>query len=237
MRAAQKKELSAKICEMTNRDLFVPIAERRRSFSVVSVLGTPANPADEDAQLMLRVGAGEIENFAVLMNKHRPTVIHFIYRKVKNLAIAEELSQEVFLRVYRSRHSYRATARFRTWLFRVATNLTLNAIRDAKAELWQKRIGDEEPHLVRAQIADRRPSIEAALVAQVKFGEVREAIECLPPLQRSAVLMQRYWDMDYAAIACELGCSESAVKSLLFRAHEALRHRLAYLDPLERLAS
>lgn len=217
----------------------MPGPDTCRSLSVVKRLeaACPANAADEDAELMLRVGAGESANFAVLMNKHRPAVIHFIYRKVKNLAIAEELSQEVFLRVYRSRESYQATAKFRTWLFRIATNLALNAVRDSRPELWHKRLSDDPPPLAPTQIADRQPTIEAALIAQVKLGEVRQAIECLPAQQRSAVLMQRYAEMDYAAIALELGCSESAVKSLLFRAHEALRQRLAGLDPLERLAS
>jgi RNA polymerase sigma-70 factor (ECF subfamily) len=174
--------------------------------------------ADQDAELMLRVGKGEHAGFATLMNKHRPGVIHFIYRKVRNLALAEELSQEVFLRVYRSRQSYRATAKFRTWLFRIATNLALNAVRDSRPEVLFA------PPLT--QVVDRRPSVEDSLVHEVKYGQVRQAIAELPVMQRSAVVMQRYRDMDYAAIGRALGCSEPAVKSLLFRAHEALRHRL-----------
>jgi RNA polymerase sigma-70 factor, ECF subfamily len=175
--------------------------------------------ADPDAELMLRVGSGETFGFSILMNKHRSAVIRFIYRKVKNLALAEELSQEVFLRVYRSRESYRPTAKFRTWLFRIATNLALNAVRDSRPE------GAPAPPLT--QVVDWRPSVEDSLVHQVRFGQVRQAIAELPALQRSAVVMQRYRDMDYAAIARALGCSEPAVKSLLFRAHETLRHRLA----------
>jgi RNA polymerase sigma-70 factor, ECF subfamily len=190
--------------------------EARTALSVVShSLFLP----DPDGEMMLRVGKGDTADFAILMNKHRPAVVHFIYRKVKNLALAEELSQEVFLRVYRSRESYRATAKFRTWLFRIATNLALNAVRDSRPEAFSA------PPLT--QVVDRRPSVEDSLVHQVKFGQVRQAIAELPVLQRSAVIMQRYREMDYAAIARALGCSQAAVKSLLFRAHEALRHRLA----------
>ena len=90
-----------------------------------------AAPAlDLDAQLMLRVRDGDEDSFRVLLDKHRNPVIHFIYRMVQDRAIAEELSQEVFLRVYRSRETYEPTARFTTWLFRIATHLALNWLRD-----------------------------------------------------------------------------------------------------------
>ena len=199
----------------------------------------PETPAviDRDAELMLKVGRGDTASFATLLNRHRPALLHFIYRKVGNMAMAEELSQEVFLRVYRARRSYRATAKFRTWLFRIATNLALNAVRDSRREVWQIRFTDPPPGGQPLQISDSRPTAEERLVHETRFAEVRRAIAELPQLQRSAVLMQRYQDMDYAGIAEELHCSESAVKSLLFRAHETLRCRLAVYDLLNRIAS
>jgi RNA polymerase sigma-70 factor (ECF subfamily) len=193
----------------------------------------PPVTLDHDAELMLRVRQGDVNSFAILLNKHRPAIVRFIYRKLKNLGMAEELSQEVFLRVYRSRQSYQATAKFRTWLYRIATNLTLNSLRDSKNDAWRQRRGDAPTVEPLWQIPDGRPSVEERLVRQVRCAEVRQAIAELPTLQRSAVLMQRYREMEYAEIARALRCSESAVKSLVFRAHEALRHRLAYLVPME----
>src|ERR1700744_5295092 len=89
---------------------------------------------DLDAELMLRVKSGDGESFEILLEKHRNPVIHFIYRMVQDRAVAEELAQEVFLRVYKSRASYEPTAKFTTWLFRIATHLALNALRDGKNE-------------------------------------------------------------------------------------------------------
>src|ERR1051325_3439160 len=96
-----------------------------------------------DAELMLRVKEGDGASFAKLLEKHRTPVIHFLYRMVQNQAVAEELAQEVFLRVYRSRETYEPTAKFTTWLFRIATHLALNAIRDNKNERLQERLDDD----------------------------------------------------------------------------------------------
>jgi len=182
---------------------------------------------------MLRVGQGDAASFAILLNKHRPAIVRFIHRKIKNLALAEELSQEVFLRVYRSRQSYQATAKFQTWLFRIATHLALNAVRDSKKDAWHERLSDAPTAGPLLQISDGRPSVEESLVRQARLAEVRQAIAELPEIQRSAVFMQRYQEMDYAEIARTLNCTESAVKSLMFRAHVALRHRLASMVPME----
>jgi len=203
------------------------------------MVSVPESPAaiDYDAELMLNVGRGDTASFAILLNRHRSAILHFIYRKVKNLALAEELSQEVFLRVYRARQSYQPTAKFRTWLFRIATNLALNAVRDSRRDAWQGFLTEVPSGRPPLQISDTRPTAEERLVHETRYAEVRQAIAELPKSQRSAVFMQRYLEMDYAGIARALNCSESAVKSLLFRAHEALRHRLAMSDLLNRIAS
>jgi len=188
---------------------------------------------DYDAELMLRVGQEDTASFALLLDRHRPAILRFIYRKVRNQAMAEELSQEVFLRVYRSRHSYQATAKFRTWLFRIATHLALNAVRDGQKDAWHESLNDSPSSRPVYQISDGRPSAEERLLREVKLDEVRRAIAELPDIQRAAVRMQRYEEMEYSEIARTLRCSESAVKSLMFRAHEALRHRLAYMVPVD----
>jgi RNA polymerase sigma-70 factor, ECF subfamily len=184
---------------------------------------------DYDAELMLRVKDGDGISFGVLLEKHRLSVIHFVYRLVQERAVAEELAQEVFLRVYRSRSSYEPTAKFKTWLFRIASHLALNWLRDEKHERGQERLDDVSADLPPRQISDRQPSVEQKLVYEVKLEEVRRAIATLPGNQRTAVLLHKYEEMEYTQIAKVLGCSESAVKSLLYRAYETLRARLAHM--------
>ena len=184
---------------------------------------------DYDAQLMLRVKEGDAASFTLLLEKHRAPVVHFLYRMVQNYAIAEELAQEVFLRVFRSRASYEATAKFTTWLFRIATHLALNSLRDGKNDRAQERLDDNSAEGRVREVEDRKASVEQSMVYQIKLDEVRKAIAFLPEKQRAAVLMHKYEEMEYSQIAKVLNCSESAIKSLLFRAYESLRARLAHL--------
>jgi len=184
---------------------------------------------ERDAELMLRVRDGDQASFALLLERHRGPVIHFMYRMVQNQAVSEELAQEVFLRVYRSRATYEPTAKFTTWLFRIATHLALNWIRDGRNEKLQQSLDEETSDGATRQVADRGRTVEQELVYQAKLREVRAAIECLPAKQRAAVMMHKFEEMEYSQIAGVLSCSESAVKSLLFRAYESLRSRLAHM--------
>jgi len=178
---------------------------------------------------MRRVKAGDAASSGPLLARHRGPVIHFLYRRVQNPAVAEELAQEVFLRVYRARESYVASAKFTTWLFRIALHLALNNLRDARGEKETGSLDQETEDGLQLQVADRSPSVEQRLVEAARLAEVRRAIRALPDNQRAAVLMHKYEEMGYAQIAQVLGCSESAVKSLLFRAYETLRARLAHM--------
>jgi len=184
---------------------------------------------DTGAELMLRVKEGDSISFNQLLQAHRAPVIHFLYRMVQSPVAAEELAQEVFLRVYRSRNSYEPTAKFTTWLFKIARHLALNWLRDQRHERTQERLDWFSPESARREISDRRPTVEQQLVREVRWQEVRRAVSSLPATQRIAVLMHKYDEMEYAQIAKILGCSESAVKSLLFRAYETLRVRLAHM--------
>jgi len=184
---------------------------------------------ERDAQLMLRVRAGDDTSFAMLLERHRGPVVHFLYRMVPNQAVSEELAQEVFLRVYRSRATYEPTAKFTTWLFRIATHVALNSIRDRKKEKGHESLDEELLDGMERQVADRQQTVEQEMVHEVKRREVRQAIEALPAKQRAAVLMHKYEGLDYSQIAAVLRCSESAIKSLLFRAYESLRGRLAHM--------
>jgi RNA polymerase sigma-70 factor (ECF subfamily) len=181
-----------------------------------------------DSELMLRVRAGDHASFSLLLERHRTPVIHFLFRMVQNQAVAEELAQEVFLRVYRSRESYEPTAKFTTWLFRIATHLALNWIRDNRNTRNQESLDEEVMEGAVRQVSDRAPSVEQRMVRQSRLEEIRQAIESLPAKQRAAVLMHKYEELEYSQIARILDCSESAVKSLLFRAYETLRSKLAH---------
>jgi RNA polymerase sigma-70 factor (ECF subfamily) len=184
---------------------------------------------ERDAELMLRVRDGCTTSFAILLERHRGPVIHFLYRMVQHQSVAEELAQEVFLRVYRSRATYEPTAKFTTWLFRIATHLALNWLRDGKHEKGQESLDLEVGEGMSRQIPDRGETVEQKMLRETRFAEIRKAIEGLPEKQRAAVLMHKYQEMEYSQIAGALECSESAVKSLLFRAYETLRARLAHL--------
>jgi RNA polymerase sigma-70 factor (ECF subfamily) len=190
-----------------------------------------ASPApDLDAQLMLRVRDGDEDSFRVLLDKHRNPLVHFLYRMVQEQPVSEELAQEVFLRIYRSRGSYEPTARFTTWMFRIATHLALNWLRDEKNERATERLDEDRGgDLPARELPDRKPSVEQRMVYQARLQEIRDAISALPDKQRAAVLMHKYQEMEYAQIASALECSESAIKSLLFRAYETLRARLAHM--------
>src|SRR6266436_8188488 len=184
---------------------------------------------EQDAELMLRVREGDDSSFALLLEKHRGPVVHFLNRMVQNQPVSEELAQEVFLRVYRSRHSYEPTAKFTTWLFRIATHLALNWIRDGRKEKGQESLNEDLLEGMVRQVADRQPTVEQEMLYEVKLREVRQAIEVLPTKQRAAVIMHKYEELEYSQIAKALSCSESAVKSLLFRAYETLRARLSHM--------
>jgi RNA polymerase sigma-70 factor, ECF subfamily len=184
---------------------------------------------DYDAELMLRVKDGDEASFGLLLEKYRASVSHFLYRMVQNQGAAEELAQEVFLRVYKSRETYEPTAKFTTWLFRIATHLALNWLRDEKNERAQERLDQATEDGPVREVADRAASVEQQMLHEVKVEEVRRAVAALPDKQRAAVLMHKYEEMEYSQIAKVLSCSESAVKSLLFRAYETLRVRLAHM--------
>jgi RNA polymerase sigma-70 factor (ECF subfamily) len=190
-----------------------------------------------DVQLMLDVKSGDDSSFELLLRKYRTPVVNFLYRMVRDAAAAEDLAQEVFFRVYRARGQYVPTAKFTTWMFRIATNLALNSLRDGRYRQMEVSIdhssasysGDGESEQPALEIADRQASIEVELIRRDRAELIRRAVESLPEKQRAAVLLHKYQEMDYDEIAGVLGCSESALKSLLFRAYEELRVKLAPL--------
>ena len=189
--------------------------------------------ARTDVQLMLDVKAGDEQSFELMLRKYRTPLVNFFYRMVHDSAAAEDLAQEVFLRVHRARKEYVPSAKFTTWMFRIATNLALNSVRDNRHRQMEismdqtVKTGDDEQRAM--EVPDCTPSVEQQLLARCRSEIILRAIHALPERQRAAVLLHKYQELDYDQIARILECSESTLKSLLFRAYETLRVELAPL--------
>jgi RNA polymerase sigma-70 factor (ECF subfamily) len=182
-----------------------------------------------DAEVMLRVRTGDEQAFAYLVQKYRRPMLSFMYRMARNQAAAEDMAQEVFLRVYRSRETYTANAKFTTWLYRIATNLAVNHARDTRHERPEISMSLDEPDAetgLMPDLADGTPNVEENILRRERLAAIRSHVQALPERQRMAVVMHKYQGMDYRQIAEVLHLSESATKSLLFRAYESLREKL-----------
>jgi RNA polymerase sigma-70 factor, ECF subfamily len=202
-------------------------------FDTTRVLPRVEVMARSDVQLMLAVKEGDELSFELLLRRYRTPLVNFLNRMVRDSGLAEDLAQEVFMRVYRARKEYEPNAKFTTWLFRIATNLALNAVRDGRHRQMEisidEKMDDGEQEQARLDVADKTPNIENRLLARDRAAVIRNAVESLPEKQRAAVLLHKYVELDYSEIARTLDCSESALKSLLFRAYETLRVQLAPL--------
>jgi RNA polymerase sigma-70 factor (ECF subfamily) len=189
----------------------------------------PGADSQTDADIMLRVKAGDQPAFEYLVQKYRRPMVSFMYRMARNSAAAEDLAQEVFLRVYRSRETYEASAKFTTWLYRIATNLAVNHARDSRHERPEVQVSLDEPDDdtgTTLELPDSSLNAEQQMVRRERMLAIRRKVEALPEQQRLAVIMHKYQQMDYRQIADVLKKSESATKSLLFRAYETLREQL-----------
>jgi RNA polymerase sigma-70 factor (ECF subfamily) len=189
---------------------------------------TRAAVRDPDTRLMLAFQGGDEMAFQELVERNHPRVIRLAYRFVTNTTEAEDLAQEVFLRIYRARRTYRPTAKFSTWMFRIAANVSLNALRDRahrrdEVSIEQLAGADRGPYTV----PDSRSEAPGRRIARSELQtRVRDAVRQLPEKQQLAVVLSKYEGLSYADIARTLGCSTMAVKSLLARARENLKDRL-----------
>jgi RNA polymerase sigma-70 factor, ECF subfamily len=189
----------------------------------------PGADSQTDADIMLRVKTGDQSAFDYLVQKYRRPMVSFMYRMARNSAAAEDLAQEVFLRIYRSRETYEASAKFTTWLYRIATNLAVNHARDSRHERPEVQVSLDEPDEdtgTTLELPDASLNAEQQMVRRERMLAIRRKVGALPEQQRLAVIMHKYQQMDYKQIADVLKKSESATKSLLFRAYETLRDQL-----------
>lgn len=152
-------------------------------------------------------------------------LVGFLFHRVLNYAVAEELAQDAFLRAYCARGRYEATAKFGTWICCIAKRLAINWVRDEPACRGLPLEIEGRPMSPRHMV-DPSPSCDVALIREARAKAVRHALSRLPERQRTAVLMHKYQNMEYTEIARKLGCSIPCVKSLLFRAYSALRKEL-----------
>jgi RNA polymerase sigma-70 factor (ECF subfamily) len=209
-----------------------------RGLLAMAAVPSPLEPASagaqsgeglSDAQVMLRVKAGDDSAFEYLVQKYRRPMLGFMYRMAHNTAVAEDLAQEVFLRVYRSREKYEASAKFTTWLYRIASNLAVNHARDSRHQRPENTVSLDEPDQetgLTMDVPDDSLTAEEAIVKRERLAAIRQRVEALPERQKMALIMHKYQQMDYRQIAEVLKLSESAIKSLLFRAYETLRVQL-----------
>ena len=186
---------------------------------------------DPDIRLMVRVRADDQAAFAELVDKYQHRLIGVMHHLIGHSQEAEDIAQEVFLRVYRTRYKHSPKAKFTTWLFTIANNLAMNAIRNQKRRQTIP-LGASESGGFGTQAADTGPAPAHALHQQELSAVIRQALDDLPDRHRVAVVLNKFEDMGYAEIGEVMGLSVKAVKSLLSRARGKLREALQpYIDP------
>ena len=179
-----------------------------------------------DVQLMLEAKGGDSASFDLLLQRYRTPLVNFLYRIVRDSGAAEDLAQEVFLRVYRARDRYAPSAKFTTWLMTITRNLVFNEMRRSRRfpEVWKDPEGREEPE---RQLPDLQTASPAQELLHTELqNAVNTAIAELPELQRVAIVLRRYENMPYEEIAEVLNVSLPAVKSIIFRARADLKEKL-----------
>ncbi len=184
--------------------------------------------SDPDVQLMLSFQQGDKAAFEALLRKYFPRLLNFIYRFVGTREIAEDITQEVFIKVYKSGSYYQPQSKFQTWVYTIAKNMSLNELRrNRKGMVSLDAPFDTGKNEMQRQMADTETlGPDQAMVQKEKVTAIRKAINSLPENQRLAVLLRRYDKFSYEQIAQTMGTSEKAVKSLLNRAKENLRTKL-----------
>jgi RNA polymerase sigma-70 factor, ECF subfamily len=206
----------------------------------VALIGESSNQMairDPEIRLMLRVRADDNDAFAELVELYHQRLVGIMHHLVSSTEEAEDLAQEVFLRVYRSRKNYHPRSKFATWLFTIANNLAANSLRDRRRKpevrLDLRDSGPLGPRPAEQLVEDSGNLPVQNMQEQELAQIVHHALEGLNERQRVAVVLNKFEDMNYAEIAEVMGLTTKGVKSLLNRARENLRFALKdyiYMD-------
>jgi RNA polymerase sigma-70 factor (ECF subfamily) len=192
---------------------------------------------DPEVGLMLRVREGDTAAFAELVDRYWMRVFGRFCRRLGDRQEAEDLTQDVFLRLYRARERYEPRARFATWLFHITQNVARNALRSRRrrpcTRLTSTAVGPGGPidqdAFVEGLLFDRGGAPSEPLERAELAGKVRSAVSELGERQRTAVELHQFQDRTYAEVAAEMDMSPEAAKSLLYRARNQLRVNLGAL--------
>src|SRR5262245_4671190 len=181
-----------------------------------------------DVELMLKVKRGDREAFGLLVDRYRKPLINFIYRFTTNPGESEDLAHEVFIKAFQSAPKYEPRAAFSTWLYRIATNVALNYLRDHKPKLSRSLDSDEDCEgEAKVEVRDTRALVDEKLMERERVRQIKRALAALPENQRLAVVLTKYQELSLKEAGEILKCSETAVKSLIFRAYSTLRETLS----------
>jgi RNA polymerase sigma-70 factor, ECF subfamily len=188
--------------------------------------GAPKVPCDPDAALMVAFQQGDEAAFEQILDKYHKVIVNFIYKIVNNRAEAEELAQDVFLRIYRARNSYEPRARFSAWIYRIATNVGLKAAGRKRRAPFGFGLDTRYEFTGKVEGRSREPDAEQKLVESEMGKVVRQIIRGLPKNEKIAIILRRYEGLSYKEIADVMNCTEPAVKTYIHRGKLRLRDRI-----------
>ena len=182
-----------------------------------------------DEELMIRCRNGDMSAFELLVSRYQNAILNFIYRSIGDYHRAEDLSQETFLRMFKSASKYEPRAQFKNWLYKIAVNLCKNEVRDRQRHglsSLEDFMTDDDGKINYAVLKDFSQMPDVLYEKKEQQILIRQAIDSLPENQRLAIIMVTYQHLRYNEIADALGCSISAVKSLIHRARQNLKKLL-----------
>jgi RNA polymerase sigma-70 factor (ECF subfamily) len=186
--------------------------------------------SDPDVQLMLKAASGDQSAFEQLVTRYQDRLVGFFFHLLHDRTVAEDLAQEAFLRVYRSRERYEPTARFSTWLFRIAHNLASNQKRGKARRREIPLASGSDAHNLRPEeqiLAEKSALMPTRQIDSRELRDiVRSAIEELNERQKTVVVLHKFEEMSYEEIGEVMGLGVVAVKSLLSRARGKLKEAL-----------
>lgn len=190
------------------------------------------NNALSSEDLMARIARGDEDAFEILVNRHQTSVLNLVYRFIGDRTQAKDLAQEVFIRVWQAAKTYKPEAKFTTWIYRITANLCFNELKSSRRKRWYSfnRSDEDGEHTFEETLVDSTPSAENILLEKERSREISDALQGLPDNQRMALVLKRYDALSYQEIAQIIGCSVSAVESLLVRAKRALQEKLKNFD-------